>query len=229
MARPGGHRDSDLSRRAHQITADHETAFCSLHARGVFAGTPRAAELHNPKRQSFVGGEALSYELQQRFFERTGAALHNLYGPTEASIDVTAWECRRDSNCKVVPIGRPIANTQIYILDQYLAPVPIGVVGEIYIGGEGLARGYLNQPELTAEKFIYHSFNGEPARRLYKTGDLARYLPDGNIEFLGRIDNQVKIRGFASSSERSKPCSLNTPTSNRRLCSQEKTLRVTVA
>ena len=147
-------------------------------------------------RQFFCSGEALSYELQQRFFERTGAALHNLYGPTEASIDVTAWECRRDSDCTAVPIGRPIANTQIYILDQYLAPVPVGVVGEIYIGGDGLARSYLNQPELTAEKFIYHSFNGEPARRLYKTGDLARYLPDGNIEFLGRVDNQVKIRGF---------------------------------
>ena len=117
-------------------------------------------------RQFFCSGEALSYELQQRFFERTGAALHNLYGPTEASIDVTAWECRRDSDCTAVPIGRPIANTQIYILDQYLAPVPVGVVGEIYIGGDGLARSYLNQPELTAEKFIYHSFNGEPARRL---------------------------------------------------------------
>ena len=74
--------------------------------------------------------------------------------------------------------------------------MPIGVVGEIYIGGDGVARGYLNRPELTAEKFIYHSFNGEPARRLYKTGDLARYLPDGNIEFLGRIDNQVKLRGY---------------------------------
>ena len=129
------------------------------------------------------------------FLNEARAVLHNLYGPTEASIDVTAWQCRRDYET-AVPIGRPIANTQIYILDEYLAPVPIGVVGQIHIGGDSLARGYLNQPELTAEKFIYHSFNGEPARRLYKTGDLARDLPDGNIEFLGRVDNQVKIRGY---------------------------------
>jgi acyl carrier protein len=96
----------------------------------------------------------------------------------------------------MIPIGRPIANAQIYILDRQLQPVPIGVAGELHIGGDGVARGYLNQPELTAEKFIYHSFNGEPARRVYRTGDLARYLPDGNIEFLGRIDNQVKLRGY---------------------------------
>ncbi|MHC5729358.1 MAG: non-ribosomal peptide synthetase, partial [Nostoc sp.] len=89
--------------------------------------------------------------------------------------------------------GRPITNTQIYILNQYLQPVPIGTIGELYIGGEGLARGYLNQPELTAQKFISHPFSNG---KLYKTGDLARYLPDGDIEFIGRIDNQVKIRGF---------------------------------
>src|SRR5262249_34691362 len=94
------------------------------------------------------------------------------------------------------PIGRPIANTQIYILDAHRNPVPIGTVGEIYIGGDGVSRGYLNQPELTAEKFIIHSFDDEPAKRLYKTGDLARYLPNGNIEFCGRVDDQVKIRGF---------------------------------
>ena len=92
--------------------------------------------------------------------------------------------------------AEPIANTQIYVLDAHRNPVPIGVVGEIYIGGDGLARGYLNRPELTAERFIYHSFDGEPAQRLYRTGDLARYLSDGNIEFLGRTDNQVKIRGY---------------------------------
>ena len=92
-----------------------------------------------------------------------------------------------------VPIGKPISNTQIYILDRNLQPVPIGVAGELHIGGDGLARGYLNRPELTAQKFIPHPFD---QGRLYKTGDLARYLPDGNLEFLGRIDNQVKIRGF---------------------------------
>jgi acyl carrier protein len=95
-----------------------------------------------------------------------------------------------------IPIGRPIANTRIYLLDKYLQPVPMGVVGELHIGNDGLAQGYLNQPELTAEKFVPNPFSDEPGARLYKTGDLARYLPDGNIEFLGRIDNQVKIRGY---------------------------------
>jgi len=93
-------------------------------------------------------------------------------------------------------VGHPIANTQIYIIDSYQQPVPIGVPGEVYIGGDGLARGYLNRPELTAEKFIPDPFSVEPGSRLYRTGDLARYLPDGNIEFLGRIDHQVKVRGF---------------------------------
>jgi acyl carrier protein len=147
-------------------------------------------------RQVICSGEALSYELQQRFFERTGVALSNLYGPTEASIDVTAWDCRNDSDRAIVPIGRPIANTQVYILDGDLNPLPIGVVGEIYIGGDGVARGYLNRPELTAEKFIPDPFSNEPGARIYKTGDLARSLPDGNIVFLGRTDHQVKIRGY---------------------------------
>ncbi|EDN67483.1 Non-ribosomal peptide synthetase/polyketide synthase [Beggiatoa sp. PS] len=95
-----------------------------------------------------------------------------------------------------ISIGQPIANTQIYILDRYLQPVPIGISGELHIGGVGLARGYLNRPDLTAEKFIKNPFSDDPNSRIYKTGDLARYLPNGNIEYLGRIDNQVKIRGF---------------------------------
>jgi amino acid adenylation domain-containing protein len=194
IARPGGHRDS-----AYLLQVIQSKRITTMHfvpsMLGVFlqeAGVENCPSL----KRVFCSGEALSYELQQLFFERIGAPLHNLYGPTEASIDVTAWKCRGDRDRTVVPIGRPIANTQVYILDQYLAPVPIGVVGEIHIGGLGLARGYLNQPELMAEKFIYRSFEGEPARRLYKTGDLARYLADGNIEFLGRIDNQVKLRGY---------------------------------
>jgi acyl carrier protein len=119
--------------------------------------------------------------------------LWNLYGPTEATANAVV--------AKIIPhgpilIGRPIDNTQVYLLDAHLNPVPIGVSGEIYIGGDGLARGYLNRPELTAEQFTPNPFGVEPGARLYKTGDLARYLADGNIEFLGRIDHQVKIRGF---------------------------------
>ena len=149
-------------------------------------------------RVVFCGGEVLPVDLAQTFHARFGsrASLWNLYGPTEASIDATYWQCKRDGEEAIVPIGRPIANAQIYILDVYRNPVPIGVVGEIYIGGAGVARGYLNRPELTAERFVYHSFDGEPAQRLYRTGDFARYLPDRNIEFLGRADNQVKIRGY---------------------------------
>ena len=138
----------------------------------------------------------LPFELQQRFFSLLPAELHNLYGPTEAAVDVTFWACERESRLRTVPIGRPIANTQIHILDRHLQPTPIGVPGELHIGGIGLARGYHNRPELTAEKFIPDPFRSEPGARLYKTGDLARYLPDGAIEYLGRLDHQVKIRGF---------------------------------
>ncbi len=124
------------------------------------------------------------------------AELHNLYGPTEAAVDVTYWACERESWLRTVPIGRPIANTQIHILDRHLQPTPIRVPGELHIGGIGLARGYHNRAELTAEKFIPDPFRSEPGAQLYKTGDLARYLPDGAIEYLGRLDHQVKIRGF---------------------------------
>ena len=194
VARPGGHRDGAYLVqliKSQQITTLHFVpSMLEVFLRE--SEVDRCAAL----RQVICSGEALSYELQQRFFDRSSAALHNLYGPTEASIDVTAWECRRDSDRSVVPIGRPIANTQIYILDPHLNPVPISVVGELHIGGIGLARGYLNRRELTAKKFVANPFSDQPGARLYKTGDLARYLPDGNIEFLGRIDNQVKIRGF---------------------------------
>ena len=153
-----------------------------------------------PRQLLILGGEASDVDWVKRLATLAPSCrIVNHYGPTETTVGVMTYAVEKDSlpgGLPHLPLGRPIANTQIYILDQYLAPVPIGVVGEIYIGGIGLARGYLNQPELTAEKFIYHSFSGEPARRLYKTGDQARYLPDGNIEFLGRIDNQVKIRGY---------------------------------
>ncbi|MBD2517741.1 amino acid adenylation domain-containing protein, partial [Nostoc sp. FACHB-973] len=143
------------------------------------------------------GGEALPWDLANQLLARS-ASLWNLYGPTETTI----WSsvCQLESQDSLISIGRAIANTQLYILDQNLQPVPIGVPGELHIGGAGLARGYFNRPELTQEKFIPNPFDkslvkGEKSK-LYKTGDLVRYLPDGNIEYLGRIDNQVKIRGF---------------------------------
>ena len=139
------------------------------------------------------GGEALSRRLADQLLGG-GASLWNLYGPTETTVWSTIFNVERGAGS--VPIGRPIANTQIYILDSHLQPVPVGMHGELYIGGDGLARGYLKGPESTTEKFLSNPFNHEPGSRLYRTGDLARYLPDGNIEFLGRVDNQVKIRGY---------------------------------
>jgi amino acid adenylation domain-containing protein len=146
------------------------------------------------KLKILCGGEALPRELAMQLLEK-GQTLWNLYGPTETTIWSTMAQVLATTS-SVVSIGQPIANTQIYILDQHLQPVSIEVLGELHLGGVGLARGYLNRPDLTAEKFLPNPFSEEPGSRLYKTGDLARYLPDGQIEYLGRIDNQVKIRGF---------------------------------
>ncbi|HKI53270.1 MAG TPA: amino acid adenylation domain-containing protein, partial [Anaerolineales bacterium] len=142
------------------------------------------------------GGEALTNDLAQQLLKR-GHRLWNLYGPTETTIWSTIHQVTSNDNqgiSNTVPLGKPIANTQIYILDTELQPVPIGVIGDLHIGGDGVSRGYLNRPELTAEKFIANPFNSSSV--IYKTGDLARYLPDGNIEFFGRSDQQVKVRGF---------------------------------
>ncbi|MEH2261607.1 amino acid adenylation domain-containing protein [Nostoc sp.] len=194
VAKPGGHKDS-----AYLVNLILEQQVTTLHfvpsMLQVFLEEQSLKNCSSLKRV-ICSGEALPLELQERFFARLDCELHNLYGPTEAAIDVTYWQCKPDSNLRTVPIGRPIANTQIYILDSHLKPVPVGVAGELHIGGLGLAKGYLNRPELTQEKFISHPFSTDPDSRLYKTGDLARYLPDGNIEYLGRIDSQVKIRGF---------------------------------
>ncbi len=145
-----------------------------------------------------IGGEALG--ASTLFFWRTRAPytrLINEYGPTESVVGCCVYEVTADApESGPVPIGQPIANTQIYLLDAHLQPVPMGVPGELYVGGHGLARGYLNRPELTAQQFIPNPFSQQPGTRLYKTGDLARYLPDGNIEFIGRTDHQVKVRGF---------------------------------
>ncbi len=136
------------------------------------------------------GGEAMSRDLAEQLLARCGS-LWNMYGPTETTIWSTVEHVQRAEGGVTMPIGRPIANTTIYLLDAAMRPVPVGVAGELHIGGAGLARGYLNRPELTAERFI--TWNGE---RLYKTGDAARYLPDGRIEYLNRLDNQVKLRGY---------------------------------
>ena len=144
-----------------------------------------------------VAGERCPQEAIALHCDRLkNASMYNEYGPTEATVWCSVYKCQAEEKYIRVPIGRAIANTQIYILDRHLQPVPIGVSGEIYIGGAGITRGYLNRPELTLEKFIPNPFSDDPESRLYKTGDLARYLPDGNLEFLGRLDNQVKIRGF---------------------------------
>jgi amino acid adenylation domain-containing protein len=147
-----------------------------------------------PIQNLIAGGDILSLPHVQKVLSTLSCRLINGYGPTENTTFTCCHEISADSLSTSVPIGRPIANTQVYILDALLQPVPIGIPGELYIGGDGLARGYLKLPKLTAEKFIPNPFPG--SAKLYKTGDLARYQPNGNIEFLGRIDNQVKIRGF---------------------------------
>ncbi|NET60393.1 MAG: amino acid adenylation domain-containing protein, partial [Symploca sp. SIO2E6] len=194
VAKPEGHKDPH-----YLVKLINEQQITTIH----FVPSMLQIFLENPElqscsslRQVFCSGEALPIALQERFFTRLKAELHNLYGPTEAAIDVTYWHCQPETQLSIVPIGRPIANTQIYIVDKHLQPVPIGIPGELHIGSAGLARGYLNRKELTSEKFIPNPFSQEAGSRLYKTGDLACYLSDGNIEYIGRIDNQVKIRGF---------------------------------
>jgi aspartate racemase len=149
-------------------------------------------------RQILAGGEALSVSHVQKMIANLGNhRLINGYGPTENTTFTTCHVMTSSSRIgRSVPIGVPISNTQVYVLDPQLQPVPVGVHGELYIGGDGLARGYLNAPELTKERFIAHPFSEEPGARLYKTGDMVRYLADGSIEYIGRRDHQVKIRGF---------------------------------
>jgi amino acid adenylation domain-containing protein len=151
-----------------------------------------------PIRQLLAGGDILSVaDVKEALQQRDGGQLINGYGPTESTTFTCCYGMTEPSQVGgAVPIGRPIANTQVYVLDRSRQPVPVGVPGELYIGGDGLARAYLNQPALTAERFVPHPFSTEPGARLYRTGDLVRYRPDGNLEFLGRLDQQVKIRGF---------------------------------
>ena len=194
VAKPGGHRDP-----AYLVELITEKQITVLHFVPSMLGAflnENGVERCQSLRDVMCSGEALPLKLQQQFFSRLPAQLHNLYGPTEAAVDVTHWTCRREYEGSIVPIGRPVANTQIYILDRYLQPVPIGVLGELYIGGVQVGRGYHNRPELTSERFIPDPFKSDSKARLYKTGDLCRWIPDSNIEYVGRADFQVKIRGL---------------------------------
>ncbi|WP_375515431.1 amino acid adenylation domain-containing protein [uncultured Nostoc sp.] len=196
LARPGGQQDTAYLVKV--ITEQQITVLALVPSILRVLLEEKGIENCRFLRHITCGGEALPSELIERFFAQLSLdnVFHNCYGPTEASIDATFWTCQRGTNYTIAPIGRPITNAEIYILDENLQPVPVGESGELHIGGIGLARGYLNRPELTTEKFIFNPFSSEVGARLYKTGDLARFLPDSNIEFLGRIDYQVKIRGF---------------------------------
>jgi amino acid adenylation domain-containing protein len=194
MARPEEHKDPgylvQLIRKQRITTLHFVPSMLQLFLAGGEASS--CATL----RRVICAGEALSGSLIRRCTDSlSGAQMYNLYGPTEASVYVTAWTCR-DVGEGRVPIGRPLANTQMYVLDGEDQPVPVGAIGELYIGGVGVARGYQNRPELTAERFVPDPFGSQAGARMYRTGDLARYLPDGNIEYLGRNDFQVKVRGF---------------------------------
>ena len=194
VAEPGGHRDP-----LYLMNEIDRTGITTIHfvpsMLQAFLSDYEPGRCRSLKRV-MCSGEALPHEVQERFFASLAAELHNLYGPTEASVDVTSWACVRNGNSRVVPIGRPIANTSILMLDRSLNALPKGIAGELHIGGVGVARGYLGRPDLTAEKFIPDPYSQTPGAHLYKTGDLARHLSDGSIEFLGRLDYQVKIRGF---------------------------------
>ncbi len=194
IAEPGGHRDSrylaDII-RGQQISILH----CVPSLLRLLIEEP-AFDESLVLRAVMCGGEALASESVTRFQSRTRAKLYNVYGPTETVIDCAYWSCEKGPINSAIPIGRPIPNAQAYILDDSLRLLPIGVAGNLYIGGASLARGYVGRPDLTAEKFIPDPFSDESGSRLYETGDLARHRPDGNIEFLGRGDHQVKVRGF---------------------------------
>lgn len=194
IAKPGGHKDPEYLQdviEAEGVTTLH---FVPSMLQG-FLDHLQPGRCQSIRR-IVCSGEELSAALRQECLTKLpNARLSNLYGPTEAAVDVTSWECTADERGSRVPIGRPISNVQIHILDRRCDLVPIGVVGEVYIGGVGVGRGYLNRPELTADRFVADPFGADSSATLYRTGDLGRWRPDGAIEYFGRNDHQVKVRG----------------------------------
>src|SRR6185436_9944214 len=196
MARPDGHRDplylQEVIERRGVTTLHFVPSMLQPFVEAVEAG--RCASL----RHVVCSGEALPAALVRRFYDRFAGpvVLTNLYGPTEAAVDVSCWTCPRDGAEGVVPIGRPVWNTALYVLDAGLRPVPVGAPGELYIGGVQVARGYQGRAAMTAERFVPDPFSARGGARLYRTGDRARWRTDGAIEYLGRLDFQVKVRGF---------------------------------
>jgi amino acid adenylation domain-containing protein/non-ribosomal peptide synthase protein (TIGR01720 family) len=195
LARPGGHQDPEYLVRLmeqERVTTAHFVP-SMLQAFVEEPGLERLTHL----RRVVCSGEALPAPVVRRAQARLPVAeVHNLYGPTETAVDVTYHACPRDDARSVVPIGRPVANTRIHVVDRHGQLAPVGVPGELLIGGIQVGRGYWRRPELTAERFVPDAFSGVLGARLYRTGDLARWLPDGTLEYLGRLDFQVKLRGF---------------------------------
>ncbi len=193
LARPGGQADTRYLAR---LAAERGiTTICFVPSLlRMFLDEPEARRCTALRRVT-TGGEVVPPDLPALVLDRLGLTLHNGYGPTEATVAASFWTCDAADPRATVPIGRPIANTRIYVLDGDLQPVPRGASGELFIGGVGLARGYLNRPGLTASRFVPDPFGPDPGGRLYRTGDRARFLADGTLEFLGRLDDQVKLRG----------------------------------
>jgi amino acid adenylation domain-containing protein len=194
LARPGGHQD--LAYLVQTIVQRQVTVLHVVPSTlSMLLETPGLHSCHSV-RHVFCGGDALTKDSTRRVFEVLNAELHCVYGPTEVAITSLFYSIPRGHFDEIIPIGRPVANTRAHVLDRHRQLVPIGVPGELYLGGVQLSRGYYNQPELTSERFIADMFNLVPGARLYRTGDLVRLLPDGNIQFLGRKDHQFKIRGY---------------------------------
>jgi len=194
VARPEGHKDAGYLVElvdAQRITVLH----CGPAMLRAFLAEPGAGACGS-LRFVIASGDTLPPRLVADFEERLGAGLENLYGPAEAAVDVASWSCRGGARRRSVPIGRPIANLQVLLLDRHLGLAPAGVPGELHIGGAGLARGYLGRPGQTAERFVPHPYAAAAGERLFRTGDLARRLPDGTTELLGRLDHEVELRGY---------------------------------